>query len=64
MPQTDATHYHSQLGLPEKGPAINWFVVCNSLDLRPYVSKYLQNRQKISIPLFSARKHLVYDTDW
>ena len=31
-----ATHYHAQLGLPDKGPAINGLVVCNSLDLEPW----------------------------
>ena len=34
-PQTDATHYHAQLGLPEKGRAIKRLVVCYSWDLEP-----------------------------
>ena len=32
---TGATHYHAQLGLPDKGRAIKGLVVCNSLDLEP-----------------------------
>ena len=27
-PHTGANNYHSQFGLPEKGRAINWLVVC------------------------------------
>ena len=34
-PQTGATQYHAQLGLPDKGRAINGLVVCNYLDLEP-----------------------------
>ncbi len=34
-PQTGATHYHAQLGLPDKGRAIKGLVVCNSWDLEP-----------------------------
>ena len=34
-PQTGATHYHAQLGLPGKGRAIKGLVVCNSWDLEP-----------------------------
>ncbi len=34
-PQTGATQYHAQLGLPDKGRAIKWFVVCNSWDIEP-----------------------------
>ncbi len=34
-PQTGATHYHAQLGLPDKGRVINGLVVCNSWDLEP-----------------------------
>ena len=30
-----ATHYHAQLGLPDKGRAIKGLVVCNSWDLEP-----------------------------
>ena len=33
--QTGATQYHSQLGLPDKGRAINMLVVCNNRDLEP-----------------------------
>ena len=33
-PQTGATHYHAQLGLPDKGRAIKGLVVCN-WDLEP-----------------------------
>ena len=32
-PQTDATQYHAQLGLPDTGRAIKGLVVCNSWDL-------------------------------
>ena len=35
MPQTGATQYHAQLGLPDKGNAIKWFVVCSDWDLEP-----------------------------
>ncbi len=34
-PKTGATHYHAQLGLPDKGRAIIVLVVCNSWDLEP-----------------------------
>ena len=34
-PQTGATQYHVQLGLPDKGRAIKGLVVCNSWDLTP-----------------------------
>ena len=34
-PQTGATQYHAQLGLPDKGRAIKGFVVCNYWDLEP-----------------------------
>ena len=34
-PQTGATHYHAQLGLPDKGRAIKGLVVCNIWDLEP-----------------------------
>ncbi len=30
-PQTGATQYHAQLGLPDKGRAIKGLVVCNSI---------------------------------
>ena len=33
--KTCATHYHAQLGLPDKGPAIKELVVSYSLDLKP-----------------------------
>ena len=29
-PQTGSTHYHAQLGLPDKGRAIKGLVICNS----------------------------------
>ena len=32
-PQTGATHYHAQLGLPDKGRAIKGLVVYNVSDL-------------------------------
>ncbi len=35
-PQTGATHYHAQLGLPDKGRAIKGLVVCNNWDLEPW----------------------------
>ncbi len=34
-PQTDATQYHAQLGLPDKYRAIKVLVVCNNWDLEP-----------------------------
>ena len=34
-PPTDATQYHAQLGLPDKGRAIKVLVVCNDWDLEP-----------------------------
>ena len=34
-PQTGATQYHAQLGLPDKGRAIKGLVVCNSCYLEP-----------------------------
>ncbi len=34
-PQTGVTHYHAQLGLPDKGRAIKGLVVCNDRDLEP-----------------------------
>ncbi len=34
-PETGATQYHAQLGLPDKGRAIG-LVVCNSWDLEPW----------------------------
>ncbi len=34
-PQTGATHFHAQLGLPDIGRAIKGLVVCNSWDLEP-----------------------------
>ncbi len=34
-PQTDATQYHAQLGLPDKGRAIKGLVDCNYRDLEP-----------------------------
>ena len=35
MAKTGATHYHTQLGLSNKGRAIKGFVVCNGWDLEP-----------------------------
>ena len=34
-PQTDATQYHAQLGLPDKGRVIKGMIVCNNWDLEP-----------------------------
>ncbi len=34
-PLTDATQYHAQFGLPERGRAIKELVVSNSWDLEP-----------------------------
>ena len=34
-PQTGPTQYHAQLGLPDKGRAINGLVVYNKWDLEP-----------------------------
>ncbi len=36
-PQTGATQYHAQLGLPDKGRAIKGLVVSNDLDLFLYL---------------------------
>ncbi len=33
--KTDATHYHAQLGLPERSRAIKGLVVYNDWDLEP-----------------------------
>ena len=33
--KTEATHYHAQLELPDKGCAIRGLVVCNNWDLEP-----------------------------
>ena len=33
--QTGATHYHAQLGLPDKGRAIKGLVICNDLEFGP-----------------------------
>ena len=35
-PQTGATQYHAQLGLPDKGRTIKGVVVCYSWDLEPW----------------------------
>ena len=35
-PQTGATQYHAQLGLPDKGRAIKGLVVYNNWNLQPY----------------------------
>ncbi len=35
LAQTEATQYHAQLGLPDKGRAIKGLVVCNTWDLEP-----------------------------
>ena len=35
--QTGATHYHAQLGIPDKGRAIKELVSCNSWDIEPLV---------------------------
>ncbi len=34
-PQTGATQYHAQLGLPDEGSAIKGLDVCNNKDLEP-----------------------------
>ncbi len=34
-PETSATQYHAQLGLPDKGRAIKGLVVFNNWDLEP-----------------------------
>ena len=38
--QTGATHYHANLGLPDKGREIKGLVVCNSWDLEPWALDY------------------------
>ncbi len=35
-PQTGASQYHAQLGLPDKVCAIKGLVVCNNWDLEPF----------------------------
>ena len=35
QPKTSATEYNAQLGLPDKGRAIKWLVICNDWDLEP-----------------------------
>ena len=35
-PKTGATLYNAELGLPDKGRAIKWLVVCNSMNLEPW----------------------------
>ncbi len=35
-PQTGATQHHAQLGLPDKGHAIKWLIVCNKLGYRAF----------------------------
>ena len=35
-PQTGATQYHAQLGLPDKGRAIKELGDCNNWDLEPF----------------------------
>ena len=35
LPQTGATQYHAQLGLPDKAHTIERLVVCNYWDLEP-----------------------------
>ncbi len=34
-PQTGAAQYHAQLGLPDKGRAINGLVFCDNWDVEP-----------------------------
>ena len=34
-PQTGATHYHAQLGIPHEGRAIKELFECNNWDLEP-----------------------------
>ncbi len=34
-PQTGAAQYHTQSGLPDKGRAIKWLVLCKNWDLEP-----------------------------
>ncbi len=36
QPETGATQYHAQLGLPDKGHAIKRLVVCNNWDREPF----------------------------
>ena len=35
LPQTGETQYHAQLGLPDKGCALNGLEVCNDVNLEP-----------------------------
>ncbi len=34
--KTGATHYHEQLGLPDKGCTIKWLIVCNDWDVTTF----------------------------
>ncbi len=38
-PKTGATHYHAQLGLPDKSHAFKGLVVCYSWDLDKIIKK-------------------------
>ncbi len=49
-PQTGATQYHAQLGLPDKGRAIKGLGVCNSWDLEPLDSKRSGPRLLLTVP--------------
>ena len=42
-PQTGATHYHAQLGLPDKGRAIKGLVVCNVV----WIGSMIYGRRKV-----------------
>ncbi len=56
-PQTGATQYHAQLGLPDKGRAIKELVVCNSWDLEPWVLlKRCDPRLLSTVPRGMTRK--------
>ncbi len=56
-PQTGATQYHAQLGLPDKGRAIKGLRVCNNWDLEPLD---LLNIEKSDLYLFTFDKANVF----
>ena len=54
-PQTGATQYHA--GLPDKGRAIKWLVVCNNRDPEPLDLQNGQALNRIILKLFSCKEN-------
>ncbi len=50
-PKTDATHYHAQLGIPDKGRAIKVLVVSNNWDIDIGLAKTVLPYVEINRPL-------------